>query len=310
MTGWRQAALHLGLFAATAVSVGGTHWFISGSPVDEAVLFAGCVVAILGAHELGHFFMARAHRVDASWPYFIPAPLLAFGTLGAVIRLRGRVPTRNALVDIGAAGPLAGMALALPLLVAGAALSHVGPVPQGALEAMQFPASSSLWGLGVRLWHSLGSDAAPAAAGGLYLVYGDNLLVLAVTRLVFGPVPPGSDVFVHPVFLAAWFGMLVTMLNLMPVGQLDGGHLTHAWLGRRAETVGRVVAYGLLALSLVASASWLVWFLVARYVVRLGHPPVVDEAVPLSTGRKVVCLVSLAVGVLTFMPVPMESFTP
>ncbi len=239
--------VHLALFVATGLSVAATHFvvFNGGVPGDDfadraqgAGLFAGCIMLILGAHEMGHWLLSRHHRVDASLPWFIPLPLLGFGTLGAVIRLRGRIPTRNALIDIGAAGPLAGLAIAVPLMISGLLLSHVEAVPLA--ESRTLPALS-----GLALLQDLGSwalpnlvPAAPAAVG--LQLYGESLLTLVLERLVVGPVPPGHDIFVHPVFLAAWFGLLVTMLNLLPVGQLDGGHVSHALFGARAERAGPV----------------------------------------------------------------------
>lgn len=303
----KRGALHLGLFLATGASVLVTAWATLSDDWWDAAFFTVGVLLIVGAHEMGHYLMARAHRVEATLPYFIPLPLLGFGTLGAVIRLKGRVPDRNALVDIGAAGPLAGMAVAAPLLVAGVRLSHVAALPAGA-QVPGFPGPMSLWGLGH--WvaqyarHALTGTPAPPDCGTLSL-YGDNLLSMGVVRALYGPLPPGHDVYAHPLFLAAWFGMLVTMLNLMPVGQLDGGHLTFAWFGRRAEGIGRVLAGTFLVLALFFSLSWLVWFFLTTRLVGLGHPPVVHDAVPLSFGRKAICVVSFAVAVVTFMPVPL-----
>jgi len=304
----RGPALNLLLLVATAASIFATNYYTGGGDVGESVLFTLCVLLILGSHELGHYFMARHHGVEATLPYFIPAPFIsAFGTLGAVIRLKGRIPSRDALVDIGAAGPLAGLAIAVPMLVAGMWLSNVGPLPAG-MEPSGFPGSFSLWsiasfgGKAARMY--LNGDVIPKAPweGGMF--FGDNALTLLLTWLRFGHLPPGHDVFAHPVFIAAWFGMLVTMLNLIPVGQLDGGHVTAAWFGPRAVTIGQWFAGLLLILALLFSASWLVFFFLATRLVGFEHPPVVDEAQPLSTGRKVVCVVTAIFAVLTFMPLP------
>lgn len=292
------------LFVATAASTFFTFLTQSGGGVESQVLadqlrgsawFAGSVMAILLAHELGHFVMARRHGVDSTWPFFIPLPV-GFGTMGAVIRLRGRIPTRDALVDIGAAGPLAGLVVCVPLWALGVWLSRVAPAPD---LRDTFPGQFSLWQL-VSSWR----DAAPA--GEVVQVFGDNLLGLALQWLIKGPLPQGHDLFAHPVLVAAWFGFLVTMLNLLPVGQLDGGHLTHAWFGQRAELVGRIVAAVILVAALLFSTSWLVWFLLVTFVVKFRHPPVVDEERPLSTSRKVVCLVCFLMTVLTFMPTPLR----
>lgn len=296
---WVNVLLFVATFASTfftflTQSGGGVS---SPAVVDQvwgSLWFALSVMLILTAHELGHFLMARHHGVESSWPYFIPLPI-GFGTMGAVIRLKGRIPTRDALVDIGAAGPLAGLLICVPLWCAGVWLSHVAPSPD---LADTFPGQFSLW-------HLVG-DPGAVSEGSAVQVFGDQLLGLGLQRLIKGPLPEGTDLFAHPVLVASWFGFLVTMLNLLPVGQLDGGHLTHAWFGRHAETLGRVVAAVLLFGALLFSASWLIWFLMVTLVVKFGHPPVVDASVPLSGGRKLVCAVCFVLTVLTFMPTPLR----
>ena len=296
--------LHAALFIGTVGSTFFTFLTQSGGGVESSALvdklwgsafFSGSVMLILGAHEMGHFLMARRHGVDSSWPYFIPLPI-GFGTMGAVIRLRGRIPTRDALVDIGAAGPLGGLLVCIPLWCVGVWLSRVSPSPD---LRDTFPGQFSLW-------HVVGSWSAEAPAGDVVQVFGDNLLGLGLQWLIKGPLQPGTDLFAHPVLVASWFGFLVTMLNLLPVGQLDGGHLTHAWFGERAELLGRIVAGVILIAALLFSTSWLVWFLLVTFVVKFRHPPVVDESVPLSRSRKIVCLVCFVMTVLTFMPTPLR----
>ena len=304
--------LHISLFLATCATTFGVFLVLFGGGVLGSVedkvwgsaLYAGVVMLILLSHELGHFFMARAHGVDSSWPYFIPVPL-GFGTLGAVIRLRGRIPTRDALVDIGAAGPLAGLLIAVPMLFVGVALSHVERMPQS-FES-PFPPTLSLLNLaslgGLYVRHLISGTEAPSLPE--LQIFGDNLLTWLAVRLIHGELPAGHDLMAHPVFIAAWFGLVVTMLNLLPVGQLDGGHLTHAWYGVKAEQIGARVAGATLILALFFSASWLLWFFLVTRIVGVGHPPVVDEQRPLSRGRKVVVVVSWVMTGLTFMPVPL-----
>ncbi|HMK73145.1 MAG TPA: site-2 protease family protein, partial [Myxococcaceae bacterium] len=163
----------------------------------ESLQFSLSVVAILGSHEMGHWLMARWHRVETSLPYFIPLPFLGFGTLGAVIRIRGRIPTRNALVDIGAGGPLAGFAVAVPILFWGYAHAHLAAalsIPSG------FPAPDSLLGV-------LAGLLEPAPASGHEVtVFGDSLLMLFIQRLTLGPLPAGTDVVANPFIMAGWFG--------------------------------------------------------------------------------------------------------
>lgn len=309
----RHPSFHVLLLLVTAASVFTTYLFAWGGGVEGdlsdrvqgSALFTLSVLLILGAHEMGHYLMARAHGVDATLPYFIPVPL-GFGTLGAVIRLKGRVPTKNALVDIGAAGPLAGLLIAVPVLVVGVMLSQPIDVPPG---FSHFPPNTSLWHFAEQLGQWARHEwrgGPPVPEDGDGLVFGDSLLGLLLVRLVHGVLPEGKDLAAHPVLVAGWFGTLVTMLNLLPVGQLDGGHLTHAWFGEHAVKLGRVVAGVLLPLALFGSASWLVWFFLVTRVVGFGHPPVTQPEAPLSTGRKVVCVVCFIATVLTFMPVPLD----
>ena len=275
--------------------------------VRHGLGFAAALLFIMLSHEMGHFVLARRHKVDATWPFFIPAPLLSvIGTLGAVIRLRGRVPTRDALVDIGAAGPLAGLLIAVPMLFAGVWLSNVEKTPAGFDSG--FPPSLSLINFAsmAGLWIKEQVFGVPMPELPQLQIFGDNLLTWFAVRLIHGQIPAGSDVMAHPVFIAAWFGLVVTMLNLLPVGQLDGGHLTHAWYGEGAEKIGERIAAGALILALFFSASWLLWFILITRFIGVGHPPVVEPAIPLSRGRKVVVVITWVMTALTFMPMPLS----
>ena len=140
-------------------------------------------------------------------------------------------------------------------------------------------------------------------------IFGDNLLTLGMQRLLLGPLPPGHDVIAHPLFLAAWVGLLVTMLNLWPIGQLDGGHVAYALFGERAVWVGKAAALVLVALTLFGSLTWLVWLLIAAKVVGYRHPPAEDEGVPLSPGRKVASVVCFIAFIVCLIPVPMTLVT-
>jgi membrane-associated protease RseP (regulator of RpoE activity) len=275
----------------------------------EALAFSVALLAILGSHEMGHYVLARYHRVDATLPYFIPLPILGVGTLGAVIRIRGRIPHKNALVDIGAAGPLAGLAVAVPILLWGLRHSQVVDAPQW---GSPFPGDDSLVVLAQRLFtwvmaqltHAPAEAAAAPALG--TTLFGDSLLMQGLTWLTLGPLPPGKDVVVHPVVIAGWFGLLVTLLNLLPIGQLDGGHLAYALFGPRARWVGKGAALVLLLLTLFATASWGVWLLVTSKLVGFGHPEVVEPGVPLSRGRKWVCALCLLALIGCAMPIPLR----
>ncbi|MBV9946129.1 MAG: site-2 protease family protein, partial [Myxococcales bacterium] len=206
---WRSNAW---LFVATVLSTFAT-WAVLHAPVTRGVLleaaeYTASLMAILLAHEFGHYIAARIHRVDASLPYFIPMPLISpFGTMGAVIRMRSVIPTRPALLDIGAAGPLAGLALALPLYGWGVAHS-----PIVALDGQ-----------------------------GEYIEFGSSLLSRALDFACAPHVPEGHDILLSPVAYAGWVGMFVTMINLLPVGQLDAGHVAYALFGPRQNTVARWV---------------------------------------------------------------------
>lgn len=294
------------LFGTTLVTVFGTFLVTIAGAVTEsgalelrpsavlaAAQFTVAVVLILGSHELGHYVLARVHRVATSLPYFIPAPLLGFGTLGAVIRVRDRIPSRNALVDIGAAGPLAGFLVSLPFLAWGYAHSTWAVVPH--VDA-GLPGRLSLLGVFRHGWPSLGDTQ----------IYGDNLLLLGFQRLFLGAPPaPNMDVLAHPFILAGWFGTLVTMLNLVPVGQLDAGHLTFALLGRRARTVGRLALAGLAVLVVFFSLTWTPWLLVVGLVVGVRHPDVTRPDEPLGRGRVWLCALTGLVAVLCFLPTPL-----
>lgn len=223
---WRTNAwLFVATVASTFVTWLGLHGPASRENLVEAGKYTVALMAILLAHEFGHFIAARIHRVDASLPYFIPLPFVSpFGTMGAVIRMRSVIPTRRALLDIGAAGPLAGMALALPFYGWGVAHSQVV-----AMDGSQ----------------------------GDFVTLGSSLLSRWVD-LGLGPtVPEGHDILLSPVGFAGWVGMFVTMINLLPVGQLDAGHVAYALFGPKQNQIAQWVHRSMLAFFLVSLASFL-----------------------------------------------------
>jgi membrane-associated protease RseP (regulator of RpoE activity) len=237
----------------------------------DGMPFAFTLLAILGTHEFGHYFTARAYGASVSLPYFIPAPPpFLFGTLGAIIRMRSPARDRNSLFDIAAAGPLAGLVIALPALWIGLGWSKVAALPAG------------------------GS-----------VVFGDSLLMRFMTWLAFGHLPPGHDVFVHPVALAAWVGLFVTALNLIPVGQLDGGRIAYALFGARHRQVSIATFVGLLALgTITGAANWFVWAFLLFFVMGFQHQPPLDDVSPLSPGRYAIGFLCLILLVLLVPPVP------
>ena len=283
------------LFAGSAFSASAVDARTWGELFYAGVPFAASLLGILVAHEMGHFITARYHKVDASWPYFIPVPI-GIGTFGAVIRMRGRIPTRDALIDIGASGPLAGFVVAVPLLIYGITLSPIVEVPAepnflfGNLSAIKLLTG---WISGQWPWiHEWPMEPQP-------------LLYVLIKHFVF-QLAPGQDVMVHPVAYAAVIGLFVTALNLIPVGQLDGGHIAYAIFGRRARTVGRMAFVLLLLMTLFSSVSWLVWLLLVGKFVGTGHPPVDRDHEPLSAGRRVIVGLTVIVFILTLTPISMD----
>ena len=315
-TGGDRRALALLLFAATCVStlyVGAAQ--VTGRDPLERVLaarsrglgaaiaevlpallqgwpFAVPLMAILLCHEFAHWLAMRRHGIPSTLPLFIPFPNV-FGTMGAVIAMRDGVRTRNALVDVGASGPLAGLVVALGVLIVGLSRSTIEPL---------------------------------AGRTGVF-VEGDSLLYLALKRIVCGPIPPGHDVWLHPVAFAGWVGLFMTMMNLLPIGQLDGGHVAYALFGPRYDRWSKrvVLAVGAWAVALAIylaattprshwsselftpATVWGVWAVMTRALLRLGgdrHPPTEDDVVD-PTRRRIAWL-SLALFALLFMPLPVR----
>jgi membrane-associated protease RseP (regulator of RpoE activity) len=295
---WRRPAVLFVLSVASIFLAGSTYagqhetTWAAIKALHTGWTFAVPLLAILLAHEFGHYIAARLHRVPASLPYFLPLPFVSlFGTLGAVIAMSGRIRSRNALLDIGASGPLAGMVVAIPVLAIGLATSRVEPVPVHGLQE------------------------------------GQSLLYWAMKAAFVGPIPPGQDVILSPTALAGWAGFMITMLNLFPWGQLDGGHISYALFGERQNRAAPWLRAGLLVLTafnfvsfaipiaqgrlampwtgaLLNSSSWLVWWIVLGVIAAASgsadHPPCEPE--PLSSARKVVAVTSLVLFVLLFMP--------
>jgi membrane-associated protease RseP (regulator of RpoE activity) len=238
--------------------------------ISVGLMYSLPVLGILAAHESGHYLACRYYNVDATLPFFIPAPFLLTGTLGAVIRIREAFPSKRALFDIGVAGPIAGFVVLVPLLVIGVGLSNVGPVPEQALY------------------------------------FGEPLLYKALEWAFFGRIPDGMDVMLHPVGFAAWWGMLATALNLLPFGQLDGGHIMYASLGRRAAAVSGVALAAVLGLA-VLTPSWIVMAVmmtVMSILFGFRHPRIVDEHEPLDAGRQAIAIAAAVIFVVCFTPVP------
>jgi membrane-associated protease RseP (regulator of RpoE activity) len=276
---WKRWGRNVLLFALTAASVFLTGGFQSVSLPDGRTLVAldvwaglrlvAGLLGILLAHEMGHYLACRRYGVDATLPFFMPAPFLSMvGTLGAFIRIRSRIPHRKALFDIGVAGPLAGFAVCLPILL-----------------------------LGIREARLVPTDP---KADGIFL--GEPLLFQWVERLVHGPVPDTLTLVLGPLGLAAWFGLFVTALNLIPIGQLDGGHVTYALLREKAALVSKIGSWVCVAL-VYFGPNWILWAVLVRVLGR-RHPQTTYDDEPVGRGRVWVGLLSLAVFVVCFVPNP------
>jgi membrane-associated protease RseP (regulator of RpoE activity) len=284
---WRHIILFL-LTVATTTLVGADHFasfhldfgnrdleMAGWQVILNGLWYSGSILAILGAHEFGHYFACRYYRVDASLPYFLPAPLPLTGTLGAFIRIRQIIPGKRELFDIGIAGPIAGFLVAIPVLLVGMSLSRVTQLP-------------------------------PDTQG--FVELGEPLLFKAIAYLYYGTPPEGYSINMHPMAFAAWFGLLATALNLFPIGQLDGGHISYAVLGRWSTFVTLATVAALIGLTFVSS-SWLVWtVLTVVMLVAFGprHPRTIDEDVPLDSSRLWLAAAALIMFVICFTPAPIE----
>jgi membrane-associated protease RseP (regulator of RpoE activity) len=299
---WRNVRLNLALFVLTALSIFDTGAMAVEGPYDllSGWKFAVPLLAILLAHEFGHYFAARYHGVPASLPYFLPLPRFGLlGTLGAVIAMRGSIRSRNALLDIGASGPLAGLVVALPVLV----------------------------------WGVANSEVSLPAPGSTYDQEGQSLLYAAIKWAVHD-IPPGYDVRLHPAAFAGWAGLFLTLINLLPYGQLDGGHIAYALFGEKQNRFAPWFRRALLPLFLLNlvifllpalktpdlihlanaignSLFWLLWYGVLGLLARAAgsdHPPC--DPGSLSPWRRAVGWFSLALLIALFMPTPIARVIP
>lgn len=279
---FRGPILNLALLIATLASTvyagmllwsgsyGADGEFLSLSTVANAALFfAVPLMAILGTHEMGHYLLARKHGVAASLPFFIPAPFTLIGTLGALISMREPIPNKKALLDIGIAGPLAGLAVAFPITLLGLQLNAMNPVATG-----------------------------PNVGGGL----GINFPLIYYLFFFLIPLPEG--IVLHPTVVAGWVGFFVTAINLLPAGQLDGGHVARALLGEKS----RYLSYAaFVALLIMGFQFFLSWIILAFFVLLIGlrHPPPLNDITKIHIGRKSLGLAVLAVLILSFVPQPL-----
>jgi membrane-associated protease RseP (regulator of RpoE activity) len=287
-----RLALHIGLFILTLITatLAGAESYASfvsefgrrtvvldSSLILGGLWYSGTFLAILGAHEAGHYLYCRYYGLDASLPYFIPLPpfLTITGTLGAVIRIREPFRTRTELFDVGIAGPVAGLIVLIPALFYGFTLSNVVPEP----------------------------------TSGTLTYFGEPLLFQWVAKLVVGTVAEGNTINVHPVVWGCWFGLFATALNLLPFGQLDGGHIVYAVFGDRiAKMISAGTAVGLAAM-IALSITWVVptvMLLVMWRWIGLGHPVPLNPYEPLSNGRRAFAFIALIALIVCFTPTPIR----
>jgi membrane-associated protease RseP (regulator of RpoE activity) len=262
-------------YLSFASAFGTARLSMDGYFVARGLIYSAAVLGILGAHEMGHYIACRIYNVDATLPFFLPFPLLSIsGTLGAVIKIREPFPNRRALFDIGVAGPVAGFVVLVPLLFFSISRSSVvhAAIPPGSVS------------------------------------FGEPLLFKLVSWLKFGSIPDGYQLNLHPVGFGAWFGMLATAWNLLPFGQLDGGHLTYATLGERSRYVSIATVAGSVAMCFV-SVSWIVMTLMMigmLYFFGPSHPRVINEYEELGRGRYAVAIFALIMFAACFIPVPID----
>ena len=307
--------LHLLLFLITffTTTVAGYEWvrgFSNKTEFFELVYglpYALSILFVLGTHEFGHYFAAKIHKVKATLPYFIPFPsilgFLNFGTLGAVIKIKSPIPSKKALFDIGVAGPIAGFIASTILIIYG--FTHL-------------PGKEYL------IWIHPDFDLPTYGKGGLALVFGDSLL-FSFLREVFTSskdfIPPMSEIYHYPYLCVGWFGYFVTAMNLIPVGQLDGGHIVYSLFGEKKQytissvaliiliilgVAGILIAYLEVPLNLGWS-GWLFWAAILFFVIKVKHPPIYDDT-PLNMRRKILGYVTIAIFFLCFIPAPFLIF--
>ncbi len=236
----------------------------------HGIPFSFSLLLILGCHELGHFFLSRKHGVEATLPYFLPIPHPLVGTMGAFIKIRSPIPSKKVLLDIGAAGPITGAIVALPVTIIGIHLSHFIP--------------------------------RESAQGGILM--GNSIIFALLQAIVKGSAPPGYDLLLHPMAYAGWFGFFVTSLNLFPLGQLDGGHIAYALLGKAHKYVARGFFLLLLGLGVLWPGYWF-WAFLSLFI-GIDHPPPLNNVTGLDRKRKVIAYISFVLFIITFVPVPFK----
>ena len=232
--------------------------------------FSFTLLSILGFHEFGHYFYAKKNKISVSFPYFIPAPTF-IGTFGALIKIKSPISNKKALLEIGASGPIAGFIITIPLLFYGFTKSTV-------IEISSEPS----------------------------IILGESLIIRFFTFLIFPDISQSQDIMLHPIAFASWIGLLITMLNLLPIGQLDGGHIVYAIFGKNHHMISKIFFLFLIPLSFL-SINWIIWGLVIFILMKtLKHPPILDVDTVLTFREKLIGFVCLLIFIISFIPVPFE----
>lgn len=257
------------------------------------------MMAILLAHEFGHYFAARHHRVAVTLPYFIPLPIISpVGTMGAFIQLRQPFKTKKQLFDIGVAGPLGGLIFAIPLIFWGVANSTVQEIDRGASSVLE---GNSIFYLAVK--YLMHGQLLPS-----FELYRDLPGWEEFLRLLAGVLPMGggTDIFINSLAFAAWFGLFVTAMNLLPIGQLDGGHIIYCLLGEKARWLGLTLVGMMFILGIFWWTGWLLWAVLVFFVIGPGHPPPLNELPPLGLSRTLLAYIMIFIFIVLFMPNPLQ----
>ncbi len=236
----------------------------------QGLSYSISIVLILLAHEMGHYLMCRRYGIDATLPYFIPMPVPPFGTMGAFIKMKAPIPDKRALFDIGVAGPLAGLVFTFPILIYGLLQSSF--VPQA--ETTDY---------------------------GIYL--GESLLFSNLTEIVLGPEPAGYDTMLHSMAYAGWAGLFVTALNLLPIGQLDGGHVLYAVFGRKSKLIYFFTMGIFILICLIWYRGWLLLIVLLLWF-GFKHPAPLNDLTPLDLKRKLIGYLTFIIFIISFVPVP------
>ncbi|MFA6448304.1 MAG: site-2 protease family protein [bacterium] len=282
------------LFVTTLITTSMAGWYFAsdmaktsdiGKIWPMALSYSVCLLLILGSHELAHKWASRRNGIDSSPPFFIPVPaifptahellFISFGTMGAVIRVKSPMPNRNAAVGLGISGPLAGFLVSLPIMIAGLLMSKVTPIPL-----------------------HIEKDT---------IMVGQPLILFLLQRLLVH-VPEGYTLNFHPALIASWIGMFVTSLNLIPIGQLDGGHIAHAILGGKRFRILCLVLIGILACMSYFWPGWLLWAVIGYLLTRRGYPKTMNEEEPLTPLSRAAAVAGLLLLIATFMPIPIVIF--